>query len=112
MLSTFARGASVKFIGSGFVKVVCGNIGESLLHCAERHNIFVPSACEGSGACGTCQLYVNKGMECLSEQDDREADVLDFAIDVRENSRLACRARIVKDGEIECQIPAQNRNII
>ncbi|KAK8886467.1 hypothetical protein M9Y10_041930 [Tritrichomonas musculus] len=104
---------NVRFIGKDVNKVVQGNKGESLLHIAEKNGIRIPAACEGMGACGTCQVYVNKGMDLLTEITDKENDTLDFAIDVQDNSRLACQAVITSDeGEIEALIPKQSRNIV
>ena len=116
MLSTsiHAMGlVNVKFIGNGVNKTVQGAKGESLLHVAEKNEIKIPKACEGSCACGTCQVYVIKGAELLNEASDQENDTLDFAVDVRDNSRLACSAIIKADnGEIEAEIPRHSRNII
>lgn len=104
---------NIKFTGRGVDKVVQGIAGDNLLHIAEKAGIHIPNACEGSGACGTCQLYINKGMDILGEITDSENDTLDFAVDVRDNSRLACRSIINTDnGEIEAEIPMQSRNII
>ena len=114
MLSTcFHSFSTVKFISNGVTKVVQGNVGETIAHIAEKNKVRIPMACEGSGACGTCQVYVLKGMDKLSPITDQENDTLDFAVQVQDNSRLACRARIVVDNsEIECEIPKQSRNII
>ena len=104
---------NVKFIGKEINKVVQGAVGEKLLHLAEKNGIKIPSACEGSGACGTCHVYVTKGMDLLSEVTDQENDTLDFAVDVHDDSRLACRATIIaNNGEIEARIPTHSRNII
>jgi 2Fe-2S ferredoxin len=52
-------------------------------------------------------------MELLREITDQENDTLDFAIEPRGESRLACQAVITTSvGEIEVAIPAQSRNII
>ena len=103
----------IRFIGKDVDKVVQGNKGESLLHIAENNGIHIPAACEGMGACGTCQVYITKGMDLLSEITDRENDTLDFAIDIQDNSRLACQAVLIADdGEIEANIPKQSRNIV
>lgn len=104
---------NIKFVGKDVNKVVQGNKGESLLHIAEKNEIHIPAACEGMGACGTCQVYVTKGMDLLTEITDKENDTLDFAIDVQDNSRLACQAVLTSDeGEIEALIPKQSRNIV
>ena len=105
--------ATVKFLSKGVAKTVQAKVGETLAQVAEKNQIRIPMACEGSGACGTCQVYVLKGMNKLSQITDQENDTLDFAIQVQDNSRLACRAQIIDDNaEIECEIPKQSRNII
>lgn len=104
---------NIRFKGQGVDKTVTGAVGENLLHIAEENGIHLPNACEGSGACGTCQLYITKGMDKLSEITDKENDTLDFAIEVHDESRLACQAIVQADsGEVEALIPKQNRNII
>ncbi|KAH0790671.1 ISC system 2Fe-2S type ferredoxin [Histomonas meleagridis] len=114
MLSAFKRSlVNIKFIGKDVDKVVQGAVGESLLHVAEKNGIKIPCACEGSCACGTCHVYVTKGMDLLNEISDKENDTLDFAVDVHDDSRLSCTARIVaEDGEIEAKIPMHSRNVI
>jgi 2Fe-2S ferredoxin len=104
---------NIRFTGNGLDKIVQGLKGESLLRVAEKHGIHIPSACEGSGACATCQLYITKGSNFLKPSTAEEEDTLDFAVDVRDNSRLACRAIVTAtDGEIETVVPKQSRNII
>jgi 2Fe-2S ferredoxin len=104
---------NIRFTGEGVNKIVQGLKGESLLRVAEKNGIHLPNACEGSGACATCQVYITKGSNLLKPISPEEDDTLDFAIDIRDNSRLACRAIITaNDGEIEAVIPKQSRNII
>lgn len=104
---------NIHFKGKDVDKIVQGAAGESLLHIAEKNGIHIPNACEGSGACATCQLYIHKGMEALAEATEKENDTLDFAVDVRDNSRLACRCVVTTDsGDVEAEIPLQSRNII
>ena len=103
----------IHFKGKDVDKVVEGVVGDSLLATAEKNGIRLPSACEGSGACGTCHLYITKGMDQLTEVSEKENDTLDFAIEVRDESRLACQACIESDsGEILAEIPMQSRNVI
>ncbi len=59
-------------------------------------------------ACSTCHVYVTRGAELLSEQEDEEADILDKAFDVRATSRLGCQSKIVADGEIEVEITRES----
>ena len=49
-------------------------LGLSVLEIAHRHHIEVEGACEGSLACSTCHVYVEKGAECLSEPTEAEED--------------------------------------
>ena len=68
--------------------------GTTLLEAAERAGAHVGHSCGGVCACSTCHVYVRKGLESLSDQDDPEMDRLDMAFDVRPNSRLSCQAMV------------------
>ncbi|MGZ6162147.1 MAG: 2Fe-2S iron-sulfur cluster-binding protein [Myxococcaceae bacterium] len=68
--------------------------GTSLLEAAEQCGATVGHACGGVCACSTCHVWVKRGLESLSEQEDNEADRLDQAFDVRAISRLACQSLI------------------
>jgi 2Fe-2S ferredoxin len=82
----------------------------SILDIALAHGIDLDHACGGVCACSTCHVYVTKGANLLSEQEDDEADILDKAFDVRANSRLGCQARIEKDGELEVEITRESHD--
>jgi ferredoxin, 2Fe-2S len=97
--------AVVRFKEFGEVQVP---IGSSILDAATKAHFPEGSACGGVCACSTCHVYVTKGAELLSEQDDDEADILDKAFDVRAGSRLGCQAKIVKEGEIEVEITRES----
>ena len=97
--------AIVRFKGFGEVEVP---LGASLLDAAVKGHFPEGSACGGVCACSTCHVYVSKGAELLSEQDDDEADILDKAFDVRANSRLGCQSKIVKDGVVEVEITRES----
>lgn len=68
--------------------------GTSLLDAAEEVGGQVGHSCGGVCACSTCHVWVRKGLESLSEQDDMELDRLDLAYDVKPQSRLACQAKV------------------
>ena len=68
--------------------------GTSILEAAEQCGATVGHACGGVCACSTCHVWVRKGLESLSEQEDAEADRLDQAFDVRANSRLSCQSLV------------------
>ena len=65
-------------------------------------------ACGGVCACSTCHVYVVNGRELLSEAEEEEEDILDKAFDVRQNSRLGCQAKILKDGLVEVEISRES----
>jgi ferredoxin, 2Fe-2S len=68
--------------------------GTSILDAAEQCGATVGHACGGVCACSTCHVWVRKGLESLSEQEDAEADRLDQAFDVRAYSRLSCQSLV------------------
>jgi 2Fe-2S ferredoxin len=82
--------------------------GMSILEAAAKARLPVGSACGGECACSTCHVYVKEGAELLSDQEDREADALDKAFDVRPTSRLGCQARVVAEGTITVEISRES----
>lgn len=70
--------------------------GTSLLEAAEKVGARMGHSCGGVCGCSTCHLYVREGASALSDQEDREADRLDRAFDVRPQSRLGCQSLIEK----------------
>jgi 2Fe-2S ferredoxin len=95
----------VRFKGFGEVEVP---VGTSLLEAATKAHFPEGSACGGVCACSTCHVYVARGGELLSEQEDDEADILDKAFDVRGSSRLGCQSKIVRDGIVEVEITRES----
>jgi 2Fe-2S ferredoxin len=97
--------AIVRFKGYGEIEVP---VGKSILQAAQQCGAPEGFACGGVCACSTCHVYVTRGAELLSEQQDDEADIMDKAFDVRHNSRLGCQSVIQKDGEIEVEITRES----
>jgi len=55
----------------------------------------IDAECGGACACATCHVYVaDDWIETVGKAQDMEQDMLDFASDVRENSRLSCQIKI------------------
>ena len=55
----------------------------------------IDADCGGACACATCHVYVKKEwLSKLPPKEDTEEDMLDFAFDVRENSRLSCQLTV------------------
>ncbi len=70
--------------------------GPSLFECAESLGIYVPTSCIKQGKCKECLVEVVEGMELLSPHAPQENHL-------KENFRLSCRTRIVKDsGVLRC----------
>ncbi|MBM4110496.1 MAG: 2Fe-2S iron-sulfur cluster binding domain-containing protein [Phycisphaerae bacterium] len=89
-----------------------GATGESLLELALDQHINIEHACGGVCACSTCHIYVEEGMECLSESTEAEDDRVEEAPGIQRNSRLACQCEIKKAGRIVIRVPSWNRNAV
>ncbi|HUM09643.1 MAG TPA: 2Fe-2S iron-sulfur cluster-binding protein [Myxococcaceae bacterium] len=81
--------------------------GTSLLEAAEQCGATVGHACGGVCACSTCHVWVRRGLESLSEQEDAEADRLDQAFDVRSYSRLSCQS-LVGNEDVDVDITQES----
>lgn len=52
----------------------------------------IDAECGGACACATCHVYVDPAWtDKVGPRSEMEEDMLDFAFDVRENSRLSCQ---------------------
>ena len=87
----------VRFRYNGQVQEVEAQDGETLLQIALDNNVPMEYACGGNGFCTTCMCKVEKGMENLSERNDREENM---GI-VEDPERLSCQAEVHGDVEIE-----------
>ena len=87
-------------------------LGDSILGAALDAGIGIEHACGGVTACSTCHIYINKGEDCISEADDDELDRVEEAPGLQDNSRLSCQCVVERDGEIQVQVPAWNRNAV
>jgi len=83
-------------------------VGTTILEASVKAHVPHGSACGGVCACSTCHVYVLKGRDLVSEQEDDEADILDKAFDVRSTSRLGCQARVEKDGDLEIELSSES----
>lgn len=81
--------------------------GETVLDAALRAGVKMGHACGGVCACSTCHCWVKKGLASLSEQEDREADILDKAFDVKPTSRLGCQAEVASE-DVEVEITPES----
>ncbi len=86
--------------------------GEHLLEVAVEHGINIEHACGAVCACSTCHVYVEQGMDDLSEATEAEEDRVEEAPGLQINSRLSCQCEVEGDGPIVVRVPAWNRNAV
>ncbi len=86
--------------------------GRHLLEVAVDEGIEVEHACGGVCACSTCHVYIERGMDQLSEPEEDEEDRVEEAPGLQANSRLSCQCEIVGDGPIVVRVPMWNRNAV
>jgi 2Fe-2S ferredoxin len=86
--------------------------GEHLLEVAMDHGVNIEHACGGVCACSTCHVYVEKGLDQVSEASEAEEDRVEEAPGLQINSRLSCQCEIEGDGPITVRVPAWNRNAV
>ena len=89
-----------------------GGEKESLLELALENGINIEHACGGVCACSTCHVYVEEGMDEISESDEDEEDRVEEAPGLQMNSRLSCQCKIQGKGPIVVRVPAWNRNAV
>ncbi len=84
----------ITFIDSkGTPRDVDASVGASIMESAVQNMIpEIDADCGGACACATCHVYVSEDWASkLQPKDDMEDSMLDFAEDVRDNSRLSCQ---------------------
>lgn len=73
--------------------------GFSIMEAAVRNNVpGIVAECGGACACATCHIYVpDEWLALTSEKSEMEAAMLEYALDVAPNSRLACQIALTED---------------
>ncbi|KAI9028506.1 2Fe-2S ferredoxin-type domain-containing protein [Hyaloraphidium curvatum] len=86
---------------------------ETMLDVAHANDVEMEGACEGSCACSTCHVIVDKEyFDMLEEPTDEENDMLDLAFGLTETSRLGCQIKMTKELEgMVMQLPSATRNM-
>ena len=73
-------------------------LGLSVLEIAQRNDIDIEGACEGSLACSTCHVIVDPAwFGRLGEPSEDEEDMLDLAFGLKPTSRLGCQIVITQE---------------
>ncbi|MCJ7993131.1 (2Fe-2S)-binding protein [Rhizobium cremeum] len=70
--------------------------GSTVMENAVRNSVpGIDAECGGACACATCHVYVDEEwVEKAGSPSPMEEDMLDFAVDVRPNSRLSCQIKM------------------
>ncbi len=92
--------------------VINGEVGHHLCELALGNDINIEHACGGVCACSTCHVYIEEGMDLISEATEAEEDRVEEAPGLQRNSRLSCQCQILKPGKIVMRVPAWNRNAV
>lgn len=72
----------------------------NLLEALLANKLDVIMACKGRGLCATCLVHVVEGPEKLTPMTDVEKRRLGRITTTKNNSRLACQARVMDDGVV------------
>lgn len=81
---------------NGTEHVVVAETGMTVMEAAVKNMVpGIDADCGGACACATCHVYVDeKWVKVTGAAEEMEEDMLDFAFDVRENSRLSCQLKV------------------
>ncbi|MFL1781294.1 2Fe-2S ferredoxin [Candidatus Hepatincolaceae symbiont of Richtersius coronifer] len=107
------KNVNVIFITSDGEKIsVEVPVGTSVLEAAHQNGVPLEGACEGSLACSTCHVILEKEYYSkLPDAIEEEEDMLDMAFGLTPTSRLGCQ--IILTNELEgmiLTIPSKTRN--
>ncbi len=89
--------AKITFIQpDGTSQTVDGDNGMTVMETAKKNLIAgIEAECGGACACATCHVFVDEAwLEKVGKPAQMEEDMLDFAFDVRPNSRLSCQIKV------------------
>ena len=94
----------------GSEQVVETEPGVTLMELAKLNNVpGIDAECGGACACATCHGYVEDAWrEKTGKPSQMEEDMLDFAFDVREASRLSCQIKLTPELDgLVVRVPAK-----
>jgi ferredoxin, 2Fe-2S len=91
--------AKITYIdAAGGARAVDGEIGSTVMETAIKNGVpGIEAECGGACACSTCHVYVDEAWrEKTGEPSPMEEDMLDFAFEVKPNSRLSCQIKVTE----------------
>jgi ferredoxin, 2Fe-2S len=89
--------ARITFIGTDGTRYeVEAENGSTVMENAIRNGVpGIEAECGGACACATCHVYVDEAWRAVTgAAEPMEEDMLDFAFDLRPNSRLSCQIKV------------------
>ncbi len=80
----------------GTERTVEARDGETVMETAVKNGVpGIDADCGGACACATCHVYVDEAfLAATGKQEEMERSMLDFAENVRPNSRLSCQIKV------------------
>lgn len=84
--------------------------GVTVMEAAKLNDIpGIEAECGGACACATCHVYVEpEWVEKTGKPEAIEEDMLDFAFDVRPESRLSCQIKVTLELDgLTVRVPAK-----
>ena len=94
--------AKITFIQpDGATQAVEAEAGMTVMEAAKKNLVpGIEAECGGACSCATCHVDVDEAWrERVGPPSEMEEDMLDFAFDVRPNSRLSCQIKVTKELE-------------
>ena len=81
---------------TGIAHEIAAVDGFTVMETAIRNSVpGITAECGGAFACATCHVYVEEAWRAATGAPSQmEEDMLDFAHDVRPNSRLSCQIKV------------------
>jgi 2Fe-2S ferredoxin len=81
---------------AGKERTIEARTGESVMETAVKNGVpGIDADCGGACACATCHVYVDEAFTGkIDAQQEMEKSMLDFAENVKPNSRLSCQIRV------------------
>lgn len=101
------------FVVKGENKTFEVPVGTTVLEAAHNNDIDLEGACEGSLACSTCHVVVDKKYyDMLEAPSEDEEDMLDLAFGLTPTSRLGCQIIMTKELDgLTLVVPDETRNV-
>jgi ferredoxin, 2Fe-2S len=89
--------AKITFVQpDGSQQTVTASAGVTVMEAAKVNRIAgIEAECGGACACATCHIYIQEAwVDKVGKPAAMEEDMLDFAFDVRPESRLSCQIKV------------------